>query len=67
MITVEDVKQKMQSQTVHTAEVVGTETEKKKKPFYRKKGFWLIVIGGAGLAYYLAKRGKNANSSLEYQ
>lgn len=66
MITVEDVKQKMQAEPVYEAELVTTETEKKKKPFYRKKGFWIVVAIGAAGAFFLAKRGKNANSQLEY-
>ena len=66
MITVEDVKKKLKAEPAKAETVVGTETEKKKKPFYRKPLFWGILLGGGFVAYKLATRGKNANNSIQY-
>ena len=64
MITVEDVKAKM-NDPVYDAEVV-TDTEKAKKPFYKKPVFWLVVGIGSFAVYKLATKGKNGTSSIEY-
>tara|TARA_R110001592_G_scaffold29277_3_gene106320 strand:+ start:54 stop:254 length:201 start_codon:yes stop_codon:yes gene_type:complete len=66
MITVEDVKHKM-NEPVYEAEVVKSEQqEKKKTPFYKKPVFWLMVIGGGIITWKLSTRGKNGQNKLNY-
>ena len=65
MITVEDVKLKMEEATFN-AEVVETKTEKAKKPFYKKPVFWLVMGLGAFGIYKLANKGKNGQNSIDY-
>lgn len=69
MITVEDVKAKMddkvyQAEVIQNAEVNGT--KKPSKPFYKKPVFWLIAISGGFMIYKFVIKGKNGSNTVEY-